>query len=148
MSCVPRPRSGITAARLSAVSKSVPPTRTPAFASTSSAAIGALAVLRADTDDGKVARAAADVGDEHQLFALDRLFVVVGRRDGLIHERDVAKAHPSGNGLEHLLRPRICRVVVVDEAHRPAVHDGRDLLAGEGFGLVFQMPHEDLDDFA
>ena len=46
-----------------------------------------------------------------------------------------------------VLRPRIGRVVVVDEAHRPAVHDGRDLLPGEGFGLVLQMPHEDLDDF-
>ena len=77
----------------------------------------------------------------------DGLLIVMGRRDRLVHERDVAKAHPSGNGFEHRLGARVRRVVVIDEAHRPAVHDGRDLPAGEGFGLVLQMAHEDLDDF-
>jgi len=48
----------------------------------------------------------------------------------------------SANGLEHPLRPRICPVVVVDEAHRPAVHDGRDSCPAKASGLVFQMPHE------
>ena len=87
-------------------------------------------MLRADADHGKIARAATDVGNEHHFFALDRLLVVMGRRDGFIDEGDIAKPHPPGNVLQHLLRTRIGPVVVIDEAHRPAVHDGRDLPPG------------------
>ena len=128
--------------------KSVPPTRTPAVKDVPTA-IGAFAVLRADTNDGEVAGAAADVGDQRQLLAANRLLIVVGGRDGFVHERHVAEATslrqwpPAYLPAPAAIGPGL----VIDEAHRSAVHDGSDLLPGERFGLVFQMAHEDLDDF-
>jgi hypothetical protein len=85
------------------------------------ATIGALAVPRADTDDGKVARAAANVGDERQLLALYRLFVMVGSRDGLYTTRR-RKARPLAMASAPAPAHLPCRRR--RQAHRPAVHDG------------------------
>jgi hypothetical protein len=111
------------------------------------ATIDPAALARPDADDGEVARAAANVGDQHQLFALYRLLIVMSRGDRFVDEGDVAKSGAPCDCLEHLLRSRIRAVVAIHEAHRPAVHDGHDLLPCECFGLVLQVPHKDLDDF-
>ncbi len=103
-------------------------------------------VLRAEADHREVAGAAADIGDQRQFLGCHRLLVVMRRRDRLIDEGDVAKPARRAMSFQHHLSPRV-RLVVVVEAHRPAMHDGGDLAAGEGFGLVLEVPHEDLDDF-
>ena len=110
------------------------------------AAIRPPSSLGADTHDREVARAAADVGDQHQLLARYGLLVVMGGGDGFVGEGDLAEAGLPRHTLQHGLRARIGLVVVVDKTHRAAHHDGGDLPAGEFFRLGFQVPDEDLDD--
>jgi hypothetical protein len=57
-----------------------------------------LALLQ--TDDGEVARAATDIGDQDQFLGLHPL-VIMGGGDRLGDEDDVAEAGLAGNGFEH-----------------------------------------------
>ena len=53
-----------------------------------------VAVRRADLDEREVARAAAEVGDEHALIVIELRLVVVRGGDGLELEDDVGPADP------------------------------------------------------
>ena len=70
----------------------------------------------------------------------------MGGGDGLVREGDLAETGLPRHPLQHGLRAGIGLVVIVDEAHRTAHHDGGDFLAGEGFRLLLEVPQEDLDD--
>lgn len=109
------------------------------------AAVRPVAASRPDADDREIARAAADVGDQHQLLARHGLFIVMGGRNGFVGKGDIAEASLARHALQHFLRARIRPVVVVDEAHRAPHHDRGDLLAGERLGLLLEVLQKDLD---
>ena len=120
--------------------------RVPPFARMSARRSGRRLALRPDADDAEVRRAAADIGHQHDLLALDGLLVVIGGGDRLVFERHLAKAGAPRDILQHRLGPSIRLVVAVDEADRAAVHDGVDLLAEEAFGALLQLADEDAHD--
>ena len=96
----------------------------PSLARMSSVTRCAIAPAGPETDHREVGGAAADVDDEHRLFARDRALVVERRRDRLELEFDVPKARGARARGERVLRGAVLLRVVVDEADRPSQHDG------------------------
>ena len=96
------------------------------------AALGAAAARRAHAHEREVGRAAADVGHQHELFAVDPAFVVERGGDRFVLEVHLGKAHGMCRALQRGLRARVALGVVVDEEHRPAQHHARDRRAGLG----------------
>ncbi len=84
----------------------------------------AAAVGGADLDDGEVARAAAEVGDEAELVVVEAGLVVVRRRHRLVLEDDVVEP-----GRQH--------------GRAQALHRERVVLGAGGVGEVDGPPHHD-----
>ena len=63
-------------------------------------------LTRARRADGEVARAAAEVANEDELVAVERLLVAVGRRHRLVLEDDVVEAAAAERGRSRPARSR------------------------------------------
>ncbi len=100
-------------------------------------AIRAVFSLGRNAHNRKVGRAAANVGDERILLLADGLLIGERGGDRLILESDVTEPLRPGDLLERVVRPSVCRRIVVHEMHRPAEHDLRHVDAERRVGRTF-----------
>jgi hypothetical protein len=75
-----------------------------------------------------------------QLLVHDALLMVQRRGNRLVLEVDFLEAGLAGTGLQHRLRTRVARRIVVDEVHRPAEHGASHRHAGARLGQPPQVP--------
>ena len=96
----------------------------------------------------EIRSAAADIGDQHQLFIGDGGFVIERRSDGFELKRNFGKARrmrrqfQRGNGL------RVARGVAIDEMHRPTDDDAIEFATVLRLGdalQVAQIADDDID---
>ena len=110
------------------------------------AAVVPRALQRAHAHDAEVRGAAADVGHQHGLLAIDRLFVVERGGDRLVLELHVAESHVARHARHRVLRGGVARWLVVDEEHRPADHGALDRAADARLGPGLQVAQVAADD--
>lgn len=119
----------------------------PALPSRSSRRSAARA-LRRQAHDGEVGRAAADVGDQHQLLAAQGALVVQRGADRLELEADLAKAHLARDGLECVLGLAVGGLVLIDEVHRAAEHRVVEGAPGRALGARLELADEAREQLA
>ena len=157
-----KPSCGMIAARLTARSKSVPAMCTPWLARMSRRrSIPTFALLPASPgsagssghaagnrpQDREIRRAAADVGHQHQLLALDARLVVERGGNRFVLEHHLTQARIVGRGGERALGLGVALSVAVDEVHRPPDHrPGRQraAVAARAFQQVAQVSGHDI----
>ena len=90
----------------------------------------------------KVGSTAADVGDQHQLFAVDLRLVVEGGGNRLELEGDVLEAHGTGHVGQRVLRQLVGLRIVVDKENGTTEHGRREFAAGRLLGAAFHFANE------
>jgi len=98
------------------------------------ASVHALALLRADAHQREVGGAAADVGHQHDLLAVDGGLEIQRSGDRLELEADVGETHGARRLFQGGLGGAVARGVVVDEEHRSAQHHMGQRAAGIALG--------------
>jgi hypothetical protein len=112
------------------------------------APVGGFGALRGKADDGEVRGAAADVGDQHDFFALDLRFVMVGRGNRLELEADVLEADGVGDFAQGVFGELVGDGVVIDKKDRAAENGLLEAAPGFAFGPRFQGADEFLEQVA
>jgi hypothetical protein len=110
-------------------------------------AVRAGAAFRRNPHDRKIRGAAANIGDQCVLFALDGLLIGQGRGNGLVLELDLGKSLRAGDFLEGVARRAVRRRIVVHEMDRAAEHGTGDAGARRAFGRGFEAGDDQPDDF-
>ncbi|MNO68542.1 hypothetical protein D3C76_593800 [compost metagenome] len=105
-------------------------------------AVGDVAALRRQAHQGEVRGTAADVDDQHQFLALDAALVVEGRGDRFVLERHFAEADLPGHLDQGVGSFPVGLLVVIDEEHRAAQHDGIELAPGSRLATLLQLAEE------
>ena len=90
----------------------------------------------------KVGRAAADVGDQHQLFALQRRFIGEGGGDRFELEGDIRESRAARDFFQGALGQLVGSGIFIHEKHRAAEHGLREIAAGSLFGALLERADE------
>ncbi len=108
--------------------------------------VDAAGALGRQADHGEIRGAAADIGDDGELFVVDRLLIVEGGGDGLELELDMLEPLPADRRFELALGLAIGGIVVVDKADGAAGNGALQRLAGVFFGTAAQFAHIGAED--